>query len=229
MFPLMLAGRLLDIYTHSKDQVVFDPFLGSGTTIIAARQRGMQSVGFEQNPAYVRLAIERIEQIYYDITVDMPPYTIHNESSMKIVDKMAPDSVDITVTSPPYWDVLNQKRSQDGKEIRNYGNSEDDLGAIDSYRCFIDALKLIFSRVEYATKPGGYVIVIVMDLRKGGVFYPFHIDVQLLMKSLGFSLNDIFIWNRKKEYNSLGPLGYPSKFIVNKIHEYILVFQKGNK
>ncbi len=34
------------------------------------------------------------------------------------------------------------------------------------------------------------------------------------------------IWDRRTEYNSLRPLGYPSRSRVNKVHEYALIFQK---
>jgi hypothetical protein len=48
------------------------------------------------------------------------------------------------------------------------------------------------------------------------------------MEEINFTLNDIIIWDRQKEYNSMRPLGYPYSFIVNKIHEYILIFKKKN-
>jgi hypothetical protein len=47
-----------------------------------------------------------------------------------------------------------------------------------------------------------------------------------MMKAIGFVLEDIIIWNREREYNNLRPLGYPYVFIVNKVHEYILIFKK---
>ncbi len=38
------------------------------------------------------------------------------------------DSVDLSISSPPYWDILNQKRTADYKNIRNYSESKTDLG-----------------------------------------------------------------------------------------------------
>ena len=38
------------------------------------------------------------------------------------------ESVDLAITSPPYWNILNQKRTADFKEIRNYSKSKKDLG-----------------------------------------------------------------------------------------------------
>ena len=79
------------------------------------------------------------------------------------------------------------------------------------------------------TKFGGYCIVIVMDIRKKSILYPLHTDVSGLMNNINFRLCDIVIWDRQKEYNSMRPLGYPCSFVVNKVHEYILIFKKDNK
>ena len=51
-------------------------------------------------------------------------------------------------------------------------------------------------------------------------------DASILAKEIGFSLEDIIIWDRQNEYNNMRPLGYPYKFIVNKVHEYQLILRK---
>ena len=65
-----------------------------------------------------------------------------------------------------------------------------------------------------------------MDLRKKDKFFPLHSDVSHFAKQIGFSFEDIIIWDRHQEYNNMRPLGYPYKFIVNKVHEYLLIFRK---
>ena len=87
-------------------------------------------------------------------------------------------------------------------------------------------LRNIFEQVFIAMKPKSYCCAIVMDLRKKNRFYPYHIDISQLMEDIGFVFNDIIIWDRSQEYNNLRPLGYPSVFRVNKVHEFILIFQK---
>jgi DNA modification methylase len=93
----------------------------------------------------------------------------------------------------------------------------------------MNELKKIFEKVYVALKPGKRCIVIVMDIRQGSQFIPFHMDVSDMMKEIGYVLEDIIIWNREREYSNLRPLGYPYVFIVNKIHEYILIFRKDKK
>jgi site-specific DNA-methyltransferase (adenine-specific) len=60
-FPMELPRRLIELYTF-KDDVVLDPFTGSGTTCLAALELGRRFVGYEINPEYQRLAVARLEQ-----------------------------------------------------------------------------------------------------------------------------------------------------------------------
>ena len=43
------------------------------------------------------------------------------------------------------------------------------------------------------------------------------------MEEIGFTLDDIIIWDRQAEYNNMRPLGYPYVFRINKIKARILV------
>ena len=56
-----LPHRLIQLYTF-KDEVVLDPFCGSGTTCIAALKNGRHYLGYDINPAYVGLARKRIRE-----------------------------------------------------------------------------------------------------------------------------------------------------------------------
>ncbi len=58
-FPEELPYRLIQLYSF-KDDVVLDPFVGSGTTCLAALKTGRNYVGYDNNPEYVRLAENRI-------------------------------------------------------------------------------------------------------------------------------------------------------------------------
>jgi DNA modification methylase len=60
-FPIALPKRLIELFTYRED-LVLDPFLGSGTTAVAAAMTGRHYVGFDTDPAYVELARQRVEQ-----------------------------------------------------------------------------------------------------------------------------------------------------------------------
>ena len=58
-FPLELPRRLIDLYTYEND-LVLDPFMGSGTTLVASVLCGRWPVGYDLNPDYVDLARARL-------------------------------------------------------------------------------------------------------------------------------------------------------------------------
>ncbi len=58
-FPLELPRRLIDLYTF-RDDIILDPFAGSGTTAVAALKAGRNFVGYETSGEYVRIANGRL-------------------------------------------------------------------------------------------------------------------------------------------------------------------------
>jgi site-specific DNA-methyltransferase (adenine-specific) len=58
-FPVELPQRLIDLYTYKGD-IVLDPFMGSGTTAIAALRTDRHFLGYDTDPNYVAAAMERI-------------------------------------------------------------------------------------------------------------------------------------------------------------------------
>jgi DNA modification methylase len=60
-FPVELPHRLIQLYTYEGD-IVLDPFMGSGSTAIAALQGNRYYLGYEIEPEYVQLAAKRITQ-----------------------------------------------------------------------------------------------------------------------------------------------------------------------
>ena len=60
-FPLELAHRLVMMFSYVGDLVI-DPFVGSGTTAIAAIRSGRNAIGIDLNPSYIDLAEERLSR-----------------------------------------------------------------------------------------------------------------------------------------------------------------------
>lgn len=58
-FPVELPARLIELYTYA-DDLVLDPFMGSGSTLVAASQLGRRYVGVDLDAEYVALARERV-------------------------------------------------------------------------------------------------------------------------------------------------------------------------
>ena len=61
-FPEDLPARLIQLYTYAND-VVLDPFMGSGQTALAALNNQRRFVGYEINEDYIQLAQSRISSL----------------------------------------------------------------------------------------------------------------------------------------------------------------------
>ncbi len=62
-FPVKLPAWFIKLFTNEND-LVLDPFMGSGTTAVAARELNRRYLGIEINEAYVNLAQNRINEIH---------------------------------------------------------------------------------------------------------------------------------------------------------------------
>jgi len=226
MFPLQLCERLMLMFLPRMGKHrVLDPFMGSGSTLIAARSLGKVGVGFEINAEYIEMARGRLESPSL-LSHNPPEYEIYQADAREILNHIKPGSIDFCLTSPPYWDILSQKRTADNKQVRDYGDLEADLSRLHDYQVFVHQLADIFADILSVLRPSAYCVVVVMDLRKKDRFYPLHGDLASALAERGFIYDDLIIWDRKDEYNNLRPLGYPSVFRVNKVHEFILIFKK---
>lgn len=233
LFPVELPRRLLRCFTSQEDSVVLDPFVGLGSTVLAAEELGKTGIGLDIYPNFAKKAQERLAQLRL-LGAENQPVTntrsrFHCIDARKVTRVVPIDSVDIVITSPPYWDIHLQERTADRKSVRPYGESDADLGRIRSYPQFLESLRDAFEPVYRVLKLGRYCIVVVMDIRKKEKLYPFHSDVVSLMRDIGFLYDDLIIWDRRREYSNMRPLGYPYRFRINKAHEYILIFRKPDK
>jgi DNA modification methylase len=228
LFPQELVERLIKLYLRDPGSVVLDPFMGIGSSMLASMNQGMKGVGVDLSKEFYKISKRRIDNFPLELNRDseiIQPILFNSDSRTlsKFIDA---DSVDLVVTSPPYWDILNQKRTADGKDIRNYSDDDADLGNIDNYEEFLLNLKNVFSEVFKVMKPGARCISVVMDLRKKDKFFPLHEDQTRVMREIGFSLDEYVIWDRQRDYNNMKTLGYPYVYRFNRIHEFICIYQK---
>ncbi len=221
IFPVSLASRLIKCYVSNQNGIVLDPFAGSGSTLLAAVRAGIKTIGIDINPKYREIFQNRLS--LFDNN-NLWEYLIHDSRYLDNIVKRG--SIDICITSPPYWNILDMARSVDRKKNVVYSNNDNDIGNIHDYNAYLEELKIVIKEIEKVLRPNGYFILNIMDIRKKSMFYPLHQSATNMATECGFILDDIIIWDRQNDYNSMRPLGYPYKFIINKVHEYLLIFQK---
>ncbi len=70
-FPVELPLKLINLYTFKND-LVLDPFMGSGSTLVAAALSGRRYVGYDLDPSYLDIARERVAQALQPVSKPVP-------------------------------------------------------------------------------------------------------------------------------------------------------------
>ena len=226
--PFMVKDieKLISLFTK-KGMTVLDPFVGSGTTLIAAHHLGRKGIGIDLNEEYKQLYQQRLIA-----NTDDCQYIVGD--SLKILDNI--ETVDYIVTSPPYHNILrnNSKgtRNNSGKNYRMsardgveyYSELDNDLGNFDKYEDFLTALKNIMSKAYTCLRNKKYASIIISDFTVDRKEICVQSDVVRLMQDIGFSFvgTTILIQTVKPLY----PFGYPYAYKINHHHQNIINFRK---
>lgn len=217
--------RLIEFFTKP-GQTVLDPFLGSGSTLVACARTGRTGVGIELINLWAEIARRRVAEEQSGLSQQ-----VIEGDSREALSRLECESIDFIVTSPPYWAILRKdwdhkvkaERKSKGLSTR-YSDRPEDLGNLESYEEFMEQLGFIFSECGRVLKKKQYMCVVVSDFRHGSKFYSYHSDISTLVEKLGFSLEGITIL--AQDNKNLYPYGIPFAFVSNIHHQYILVFRK---
>jgi DNA modification methylase len=235
-FSTALAERVTKMYTASGD-LVLDPFLGVGTTLVAARRLNRRGIGIELYKKYAAIAEAVLAKEAANTALEQ---SVICGDSRNVLDWVEQDSVQLVFTSPPYADFIHRSLRDRSKTHKNsrlvldnksvvkaYGNSPKDFGNL-QYEEFMKQIRALMADLLAVTLPGGYNIWVVKDCRNtedGVPLVDVHSDIARIGQEVGFLYHDLIIWDQNDQ-RSLVLLGYPSVFYVNVNHTFLVVLRK---
>jgi len=212
--------------TASRQPIHFGEHLGPGAIHAAAPSDLLDLVAAEPQRAFPVIAKDPRACGRLDAAVRAleTGHELYNLDSRQI--DLKPESVDLIVTSPPYW------------TLKKYNDNVDQLGDVDDYDDFLDQLDDVWRRAYEALVPGGRMVVVVGDVnvsRKAfgrHMVFPLHASIQERCRLIGFDNLAPIIWYKiaNAQYE-MGPGGFfgkpyePNGVIKNDI-EYILFQRK---
>jgi len=237
-FSVALAERVIKIYTKKGD-LVLDPFLGVGTTLVAARNLERKGIGVELYEKFVKIAKRLLSQ---KTLTQTPEQIIICGDCRDLLKWVEPNSVQLMFTSPPYANFIHRSVEDRQKTHKTswlvqknasvakpYGEDPRDFGNL-IYEKFLEEIKDLMKKLLIVTKPGSYNVWVVKDHRDpqgGRPIIPVHSDFARIGEEVGFIYHDLIIWDQN-EQRSLVLLGYPSVFYVNINHTFLVVLKKPN-
>lgn len=205
--------RNLILKYTKKNDIVLDPFCGSGTTMIECKLLNRKGVGIDVNIEALKLAKSRLNFNYK--TIYEPKLLKADSTDLK---KIIPDNViDFIFAHPPYANII--KYSKDIKE---------DISRLEVDE-FLDKINLFSKECFRILKIGKICSILIGDIRKNKNVIPLGFYVMNIFIQNGFTLKEIII----KEQHNCTKTNYWKNNSISKdfyllAHEYIFVFELNN-
>jgi DNA modification methylase len=232
-FPEELVERFVRFFTNSGEWVL-DPFAGVGSTAVACKTLGRNSVSIELVPKFAGIAKEQItkheghgdhEVILGDAMKGAPLLRNHFDGDSPTFDYL--------ITSPPYWNMLRKSRGNNvttQKERREeglkeyYSDLDVDIGNIESYNDYLQAVTKTIEGYYELLRDGSYLTIIAQNMRDtNGDLKAIAWDLaRLLSKTYDLKQEQIWCQDNKR----LGCWGFPTTYVSNTHHHYCIILRK---
>lgn len=222
-YPTALCRLLVEAFTDEGDLIV-DPFAGTSRLVGVAAQLGRRAIGYEIDEQLVEtieanLAEPEPEPV--PVTVDVsgastdPTWIV---GDARQVERLAPDSVDLVFTCPPYYD------------LERYSEDPADLSRAATYEEFVDAWTEILAGCARRLREDRFLVVVVGEIRsREGGYRGLVLDTIRAAEAAGLTYyNDVVL------VTSVGSLAvraarlFEASRKLSKTHQNVLVFVKGS-
>jgi DNA modification methylase len=234
VFPIGLPAHFIKTLTH-QGELVLDPFVGIGSTLIAAQDLGRNAVGFDLKEEYIETCRKRLAQ--KRIIDDKTQQIAILDDAHNIPQYLEENTVSLCITSPPYANMLAHRRLNKSirgdlrknshyLKVQQYSKDPADLGTM-THDEYGKALEEIYSGILPLMKSRAHCIINVNDVWENNKRIPTHVFVLDALEKAGFEFRNTFIWDKRNLVNRVGIFGWPSNFIsLGATMEFILDFWK---
>lgn len=217
--------RVLILKYTKEGDMVLDPFVGGGTTLIEAWLTNRKSIGIDISPMAIMISKERIKELKrkgknapVNLRENLEPIIKRGDARKcsQILQNLGfeTESVDLICAHPPYLNTLKYTE-----------NVEGDLSHIKDVKLFCNEIQKVAKELYLLLKKGGRCGVLIGDIRKNKMMVPLGFLVMEHFLREKFILEDIII---KQQHQDSSTEFYYRKENINYliVHEYLFIFKK---
>ena len=235
-FPISLAKKVIELFTH-RGELVLDPFVGSGTTLLAAMDTNRNAIGFDLQQNYIELTRNRLGLNQGSLLPELTKQLAICDDARRIRDYLNHGTVKLIFTSPPYANLLNRQRLNKSRrtdarkngqylKVEQYSQDPRDLGTL-AVEAYAKEMQSIFKELSILLKPGAHCVIDVPDMWWQDERITIHVALIQALREVGYELRNTIIWDRTNIVNKIGIFGWPSNYItMGTTFEYLLDFRK---
>ncbi|RKZ30546.1 site-specific DNA-methyltransferase [bacterium] len=168
-FPIALSKKVIELFTH-QGELVLDPFVGSGTTLVAANDLNRNAIGFDLQQSYIDLCEKRLKA-QANLFNKAQQIAIQDDAR-NIYKYIEQETISLIWTSPPYANLLNRRRKNKSRRDRNneqlgkieqYSQDPRDLGTM-ALEEYTEAMGDIYESLLPLLKPKAHCVINVPDM-----------------------------------------------------------------
>ncbi|MBN1637497.1 MAG: methyltransferase domain-containing protein [Ignavibacteriales bacterium] len=203
--------RNLILYYSNEGDLLLDPMVGSGTTLIEAKLLNRNAIGYDINQNAVDITFERIK--FDTDNNSIQKVKLGNAKHLENAD----NTIDLIITHPPYFNLVKYSNEDNPEDLSNHSKIE----------TFLKELDIVISELYRVLKPNHYCAILIGDTRKGQHYIPLSYFVFNICLKNHFILKEEII---KTQHNTkFGPRWSSNakkyKFFLI-MHEHLYVFRK---
>lgn len=210
-FAPQIARNTILRYSNEGD-IVLDPMVGGGTTLIECKLLNRRGIGIDINPEAVKLTKKGLDfegDFRYEQTVKL--------GDIRNLEEIEDNSVDLVLTHPPYANIIKYSN----------GEIDGDLSNIGCIKKFCEELENGVKELYRVLKEDSYCAILVGDTRKSRHYVPISYFVMERFLKNGFVLKEDII---KAQHNCQSTPYWQWKAeelnILLIMHEHLFVFRK---
>ena len=210
-----IPRNLILRYTKPGD-VVLDPMLGGGTTLVECKLLGRNGTGVDVNRDALMVAFDRLNFPYRPLDEDYVKPSIdlfHGDA--RNVDLIKDEAVDLVATHPPYAGIIKYT----GKRVAG------DLSRL-KFPEFLEAMRQVAAEAYRVLKPGKHCAILIGDTRQHKHYVPISARVLQQFLDVGFILREDIVKVQHKMKSTRERWSGSRYDFYLIFHEHLFVFRK---